>query len=149
VVMCAKEKFYQNLVSIMGSPELAEDPRFNSFAGRLENREVLGPILKDLSRKRTTADWLDLLKGQVPCAPVNSVEEALRDPQVAEDELVLQMDHPELGTIRELASPIKIADAKIEHRLAPRLGEHTDQVLHEYAGASDDEIASWREDGVL
>jgi crotonobetainyl-CoA:carnitine CoA-transferase CaiB-like acyl-CoA transferase len=149
VVMCAKEKFYQNLVTIMGSPELGEDPRFNSFAGRLENREVLGPILKDLSRQRTTSEWLGLLKGQVPCAPVNSVEEALRDPQVAEDELVLQMDHPELGTVRELASPIKLGDAKTEHRLAPRLGEHTDQVLREYAGASDDEIASWREDGVL
>jgi crotonobetainyl-CoA:carnitine CoA-transferase CaiB-like acyl-CoA transferase len=149
VVMCAKEKFYQNLVTIMGSPELGEDPRFNSFAGRLENREVLGPILKDLARKRTTAEWLGLLKGQVPCAPVNSVEEALRDPQVAEDELVLQMDHPELGTIRELASPIKLGDAKTEHRLAPRLGEHTDQVLRDYAGASDDEIASWRKDGVL
>ena len=149
VVMCAKEKFYQNLVTIMGSPELGQDPRFNSFASRLENREALGPILKELSRKRTTSEWLDLLKGQVPCAPVNSVEEALRDPQVAEDEMVLQMDHPELGTIRQLASPIKVSGAKTDHRLAPRLGEHTDQVLRDYASASDDEIASWREDGVL
>lgn len=149
VVMCAKEKFYQNLVTIMGSPKLAEDPRFSSFAGRLENREVLGPILKELSRKRTTAEWLDLLKGQVPCAPVNSVEEALRDPQVAEDEMVLEMEHPELGTIREIASPIKVGDAKTEHRLAPRLGEHTDEVLRDLASASDDDIASWREDGVL
>jgi crotonobetainyl-CoA:carnitine CoA-transferase CaiB-like acyl-CoA transferase len=149
VVMCAKEKFYQNLVTIMGSPELAEDPRFNSFAGRLENRAVLGPILKELSRKKTTAEWLELLKGQVPCAPVNSVEEALRDPQVAEDEMVLEMEHPELGTIRELASPIKVGGVKTNHRLAPRLGEHTDQVLREYASASDDDIASWREGGVL
>ena len=53
VVMCAKEKFYSSLVSIMGAPELADDPRFRTFADRLENREVLGPILKDLSR---TAD---------------------------------------------------------------------------------------------
>jgi crotonobetainyl-CoA:carnitine CoA-transferase CaiB-like acyl-CoA transferase len=149
VVMCAKEKFYQNLVSIMGSPELAEDPRFDTFAGRLENREVLGPILKDLSRKRTTAEWLEMLKGEVPCAPVNSVEEALRDPQVAEDGMVLEMDHPELGTIRQLASPIKISDVKATHRLGPALGEHTDRVLREYADASDDEISSWRRDGVL
>ena len=149
VVMCAKEKFYQNLVTIMGSPELAADPRFNSFAGRLENRAVLGPILKELSRKKTTAEWLELLKGKVPCAPVNSVEEALRDPQVVEDELVLEMEHPELGTIREIASPIKVSGVKISHRLAPRLGEHTDEVLREYASASDNDIASWRECGVL
>jgi len=149
VVMCAKEKFYQNLVSIMGSPELAEDPRFDTFAGRLENREVLGPILKDLSRRRTTTEWLAMLKGQVPCAPVNSVEEALRDPQVAEDGMVLEMDHPELGTIRQLASPIKIGDVKATPRLGPVLGEHTDRVLREYADASEDEIASWRRDGAL
>lgn len=149
VVMCAKEKFYQNLVTIMGSPELVEDPRFNSFAGRLENRAVLGPVLKELSRKKTTAEWLGLLKGKVPCAPVNSVEEALRDPQVAEDELVLEMEHPELGTIREIASPIKVGGVKTKHRLAPRLGEHTDEVLSEYASASDNDIASWRQDGVL
>ena len=149
VVMCAKEKFYRNLVDIMGSPELAADPRFSTFAGRLENREALGPILKDLSRERTTAEWLDLLKGRVPCAPVNTVEEALRDPQVAEDGMVLEMEHPKLGTIRQLASPIKISDVQTTHRLGPALGEHTDEVLREYAGASDDEIASWRRDGVL
>ena len=149
VVMCAKEKFYQNLVAIMGSPGLAEDPRFSTFAGRLENREVLGPLLKDLSRKKTTAEWLELLKGQVPCAPVNTVEEALRDPQVAEDGMVLQMDHPQLGNVRQLASPIKIGDVETSHRLGPALGEHTDHVLREYAGASEDEIASWRQDGVL
>jgi crotonobetainyl-CoA:carnitine CoA-transferase CaiB-like acyl-CoA transferase len=59
------------------------------------------------------------------------------------------MEHPELGTIRELASPIKVGGVNIDHRLAPRLGEHTDEVLREHAGASDDGIASWREGGVL
>jgi crotonobetainyl-CoA:carnitine CoA-transferase CaiB-like acyl-CoA transferase len=80
---------------------------------------------------------------------VNSVEEALRDPRVAENELVLEMEHPELGTIREIASPIKVGGVKTNHRLAPRLGEHTDQVLRDLVSATDDEIASWREGGVL
>ena len=84
VVMCAKEKFYRNLVRILGTPELAEDPRFNSFAQRLKHREALVPLLKARTHTRTTAHWLRLLKGQVPCAPVNSVEEALKDPQVRE-----------------------------------------------------------------
>ena len=72
VVMCAKEKFYRNLVRILGAPELAEDPRFDTFAQRLKHREELGPLLKERTRTRTTAEWLRLLKGQVPCAPVNS-----------------------------------------------------------------------------
>jgi len=149
VVMCAKEKFFQDLVSIMGSPQLASDPRFGTFADRLENRETLVPILKGLSRKKTTKEWLELLVGRVPCGPVNTVEEALADPQTAEDDMVIEMDHPTWGTVRELASPIKINDGLNKHRLAPQLGEHTDQVLRDYAGASDEEIQAWRQSGVL
>ena len=149
VVMCAKEKFYSSLVSIMGAPELADDPRFRTFADRLENREVLGPILKDLSRKQTTARWLELLRGEVPCAPVNTVEEALADPQVAEDEMIATVQHPTLGPISQPANPIKVGGAPPDHRPGPALGQDTDQVLQDYAGASPREIANWRANGVL
>ena len=62
----AKEKFYRNLVTILGSPDLADDPRFNSFNNRLENRDILIPILKRLSRQKTTVEWMKLFKGFVP-----------------------------------------------------------------------------------
>jgi crotonobetainyl-CoA:carnitine CoA-transferase CaiB-like acyl-CoA transferase len=149
VVMCAKEKFYQNLVRIMGAPELSEDSRFKTFPDRLENREALSPILKALSQKRPTAEWLDLLKGEVPCGPVNTVEEAFADPQVAEDEMILELDHPEFGKVREVASPIKISDTAIDHVRGPKLGEHTEQILSEYLNLSEQEIAQLREDGVI
>ena len=148
-VMCAKEKFYQDLVEIMGAPELARDSRFQTFADRMENREALGILLKELSRKKTTDEWLRLLRGRVPSGPVNSVEEALSDPQVAEDGMVIEMEHPELGIIRQIGSPIKVSDSEPDHRLGPRLGEHTDEVLRDFAGASDDEIALWHREGVV
>jgi crotonobetainyl-CoA:carnitine CoA-transferase CaiB-like acyl-CoA transferase len=148
VVMCAKEKFWQRLVEAMGAPELAVDPRFRTFADRLRNREILGPILKDLSRQKTTAEWLELLRGQVPCAPVNSVAEALADPQVLEDEMILEVPHPAFGVVRELASPIKIADARRDHCRAPSLGEHTREVLGE-AGFSAEEVDALYARGVL
>ena len=149
VVMCLKEKFYQRLVNIIGAPELADDPRFNSFAARLKNRDLLVPILKDLSRKKTTAQWLDLLTGQVPCAPVNTVEQAFADPQVAEDEMIIETDHPAFGTVRQVASPIKISDATKEHHRAPALGEHTDEILAEHLGMSQVQIDRLRQDGVI
>ncbi len=149
VVMCAKEKFYQNLVRILGAPELADDPRFRSFADRLENREALAPILKELSRQRPTAEWLDLLKGEVPCAPVNTVEEAFQDPQVAEDEMILELPHPEFGMARTVASPIKISDASVEHHRGPKLGEHTEEVLGGYLEMSAEEIEGLRREGVV
>lgn len=149
VVMCAKERFYQKLVEIMGAPELASDPRFRTFSDRLENRDILKPLLKELSSRETTAHWLGVLKGHVPCAPVNTVEEAFQDPQVAEDEMVIETSHPEIGVMRQVASPIKISDYRHNHHRGPLLGEHTDQVLAEQLGFSSEEIASLREEGVL
>jgi len=149
VVMCAKEKFYQNLVRILGAPELGADPRFCSFALRLHNREALVPLLKDLSQKRATDEWLERLKGKVPCAPVNTVAQAFADEQVVEDEMVLAMSHPDFGTVRQVASPVKISDYKKEHQRGPKLGEHTEEVLGEHLGLSHEEIEALRTEGVL
>jgi len=149
VVMCAKEKFYRSLVEIMGAPELAEDDRFRTFPDRLENRDALIPILKALSKKRTTGDWLERLRGEVPCGPVNTVEEAFADPQVAEDEMIIEVDHPQFGVVRQVASPIKISDASVDHVRGPSLGEHTDEILHQYVNLSTREIEDLRKDGVI
>ena len=149
VVMCAKDKFYWNLVRLFGAPELADDPRFHTSADRLENRDTLVPILKDLSRKETTAIWLERLKGEVPCAPVNTVEEAFQDPQVAEDEMILDLPHPEFGSVRQVASPIKISDSSTDHRCGPKLGEHTAAILETYLNLAADEIESLQADRVV
>jgi crotonobetainyl-CoA:carnitine CoA-transferase CaiB-like acyl-CoA transferase len=141
VVMCAKEKFFQRLVTIMGRPDLAVEERFHDFSSRLANREEFITILKDLSRQRTTDEWLELLRNEVPCAPVNTVPEALRDRQVAETGLVLEVDHPEFGTVKQLASSIRFNGSNsIGPRRGPLLGEHTEDVLREIAGLSEAEI---------
>ena len=143
VVMCAKEKFFQRLVTIMGRPDLASEERFRDFSGRLENREELITILKDLSRQRTTGRWLELLRNEVPCAPVNTVPEALLDDQVEATGLILEVDHPEFGSVRQLASAIRFnGENSIDPRRGPSLGEHTEDVLREIAGLSEGEIAS-------
>jgi crotonobetainyl-CoA:carnitine CoA-transferase CaiB-like acyl-CoA transferase len=147
--MCAKEKFYRNLVRIIGAPELANDPRFDSFETRLANRDELILQLKKLTQQKSTATWLELLKGHVPCAPVNSVEEAFADPQVLEDEMILDLPHPEFGTVKTVAGPIKISDSSIEHRRGPKLGEHTEEVLQELLDLSPEAISEYRQEGVL
>ena len=149
VVMCAKEKFYRNLVRILGAPALADDPRFNSFEHRIAHRDELITLLKELTLKKPTAEWLDLLKGEVPCAPVNSVQEAFADPQVADDDMILDLPHPDFGTIKTVAAPIRIADAEVKHRRAPRLGEHTDEILQALLDMSPETLANYRREGVL
>ena len=149
VVMCAKEKFFRNLVRIMNRAELADDPRFNSFPNRLKHRAELVRVLKECSRQKSTAEWLELLKGEVPCAPVNTVAEAFADPQVAEEGLILEWPHPDLGTVRTAAGPIRISDSQLSARRAPSLGEHTQHVLGHDLGKTPAEIQELRDGGVI
>jgi crotonobetainyl-CoA:carnitine CoA-transferase CaiB-like acyl-CoA transferase len=130
VIACAKEKFWQRLCHAIGRPELAEDSRFHDFAARRANREELLPILRETFRGRTTAEWIDALADAgVPCGPVNSVEEALADPQVADRGGIVEVNHPRFGAVQQLASPLRVADAPQPPRRAPFRGEHTEEVL--------------------
>jgi len=134
VVFCAKEKFWLSLVRLMGLPALASDPRFDAFPGRLAHKDALLPILEERFATKSTREWLGLLRGHVPCAPVNSVREALEDAQVLAREMVVEIDHPVFGRMRQVASPIKAGGAIPAPAPAPRLGEHTDTLLQDVLG---------------
>ena len=144
VIMCMKEKFWQRLAERMGLGQLAEDPRFATFADRFRNREVLVPMLKEVFRTRTTEEWLAALRGHVPCAPVYSLEEALEDEQVIAREMVISYEHPRFGTVREVGCPIKVDDVKPRYGPASPLGADTEQVLREWLALNPDEIAALR-----
>jgi len=149
VVFCNKDKFWRDLVETLGVPELAEDARFGSFADRLANREALLPLLRARFETRTTADWLDRLRGRVPCAPVNDVRQALADPQVLARDMIVDVEHPEFGTLREVRSPVRTEGEIRQPRRAPRLGEHTDSILRDVLGYGDGTIARLRTAGVI
>jgi len=149
VVFCNKDKFWRDLIEALGVPELAGDPLFSTFPARLANREALVALLKARFAARTTAEWLERLRGRVPCAPVNDVRQALADEQVLAREMIVEVDHPELGPLREVRSPIR-TEGEIRHPArAPRLGEHTDEVLTEILGYGGSTIARLRAQGVI
>ncbi len=148
VIMCAKEKFWQRLCDRLGLAALREDPRYRTFAERLANRETLLPVLEAAFAGRTTDEWLAVLRGHVPVAPVYSVDEALRDEQVLAREMVIEVEHPVFGTIRETGSPIKIGGVRPVYRPAAPLGADTDDILAA-AGMDDREIAALRRAGVI
>jgi len=149
VVMCLKEKFWRRLCERMARPDLSADPRFATFADRHRHRAELIPILAADFRSRSTAAWLECLRGSVPCGPVYSVAEALEDEQAIAREMVIGLEHPEFGWLRQVGTPVKMAGASPVYRRAPRLGEHTDQILAELGGYSSDEIARLRAAGVV
>jgi len=148
VVFCNKEKFWMALLDGLELPELARDPRFATFGERLAHKDALLPMLSARFAERTTAEWLARLRGRVPCAPVNTVAEALEDEQVRAREMVVEVKHPTFGVLREVASPVKTSGTPPPTR-APRLGEHTDEILSDLLQYDPRRIAALRASGVL
>lgn len=145
VVMCAKEKFFRRLTRIIGKPDLATDPRFSDFSARLDNRDALVQILKEVFRTRPTDEWIEMIGDEVPCAPVLTVPEALDAEEAAR--MIITVDHEEFGTVRQLASPIHFGGWTMKHMRAPRLGEDTDEIMSAAAAPEDDAISSRSESG--
>jgi crotonobetainyl-CoA:carnitine CoA-transferase CaiB-like acyl-CoA transferase len=141
VVCCAKEKFWQRLCQAFGHPELATDPRFATFAARGENRGSLLEILDGIFVERDTDEWVDVLgDAGVPVAPVNDVGAALEDPQLQARGGLAEIDHPTLGTVRQVPSPLRVGETQRAIERAPLLGEHTHDVLASVCGYPDEKI---------
>ncbi len=146
VVGCAKEKFWQRYTEVIGMPELASDPRFNSFASRNANRDVLLPILEERMRTRTKDEWVaDLRAASVPCGQVQDVAAALRDPHTIARDMLITTTTPPLGEVHTVASAMKVGQRSEEHRRAPRLGEDQDDILRTLLGYDDTAITTARE----
>ena len=140
VVMCAKEIFWRRLVEGLGLKELADDPRFATFADRLQHREQLLPLLESAFLQQTTAHWVSAFRGQVPIGPVNSLADALADEQLSVSRMIVDTHHPSYGRLRLTSSPFKTGDNSPPTSPAPALAQHTRQVLRELLGYSDDQI---------
>ncbi len=149
VVFCNKEKFWQALIDALGLTEVGRDPRFATFADRFAHKDALLPILKARFGERTTADWLERLRGRVPCAPVNTLAQALEDEQVRARGMILEVEHPAFGRVREVASPVRTTGTVGAPAPAPRLGQHTDEILHEILRYDPRRIAALRASGAL
>jgi crotonobetainyl-CoA:carnitine CoA-transferase CaiB-like acyl-CoA transferase len=145
-VMCMTEKFWQALLGELDRADLASDARFATSDARRRNRDELTEVLDSEFVRRTTQQWLDRLQGLLPAAPVYDLAQALDNPYAAAIGMVRALPHPARPDFRVLANPIKLDGVRLPSRRAPRLGEHTDALLHE-AGYSDAEIAALRARG--
>jgi crotonobetainyl-CoA:carnitine CoA-transferase CaiB-like acyl-CoA transferase len=144
VVACPKEKFWTLLCGAIGQPELASDPRFATFADRDQNRDALEPLLETAFLRRTSEEWLAVLaEAGVPSSAVNGVLEAV------EEARLVAYDHPQLGTVRQVASPLRLSDADPPVRPAPARGEHTEEVLVELCGYSAERVRELADAGVF
>lgn len=130
--------------------EWLKDERFQTPVARIRNADVRLELTAEVLRKRSSAEWLERLRANdVPCAPVLSREEVIRNAQVAANQLIVESEHPHAGPMRQPrpAARFERTPAALA-RFAPLLGEHTDEVLLE-AGVARNELAALRADGVI
>jgi crotonobetainyl-CoA:carnitine CoA-transferase CaiB-like acyl-CoA transferase len=150
VVACPKEKFWRRLVEAMKMPDLAADSRFDGFAARFEHAEEVLAILGKAFLQRPTGEWVDILTAaQVPCGPVNSVSQALADPQAAARHVVVSTEHPRFGVVRQVVSAVRVGEEPVTHRRAPRRHEDADAVLGNLLGYSEELRATLAAEGAF
>jgi len=127
----ANDRTFHRICEVLGHPEWREMPEFLTDGKRILNRADLAARIEAITSAKPRAHWLELFDASnIPCGPINDYSQVFEDPQVIARELVVDVEHPTLGTIRALGSPIKLSATPPDvRRRAPLLGEHTEEVL--------------------
>jgi crotonobetainyl-CoA:carnitine CoA-transferase CaiB-like acyl-CoA transferase len=150
VVGCAKEKFWQRLAVALDRPDLADDPRYATFADRRDNRDALLAELEPAFTAATTEQWLKRLgEAGVPCGPVNDLESAFADPHADARGVVVTVDHPSRGTVRVPGTAVRVGDNRPGRSAAPARDADADAVLSGLLGYDDERRAALRAAGAF
>lgn len=132
------DKQFARLCELTGQPGWANDTRFMTNAARVAHRDELVALLEPIFALRRVDDWLPALEAaDVPCGPINTLDQVFSEPQVSARNMLVTMEHPTIGDLPLVASPLKFSQTPVEYHLPPpRLGEHTDEILREVLGKS-------------
>ena len=150
-IAVANQKLWINFCKLIGKEEWISDPRFESNPKRVENREVLLPLVAGVIARKTCDEWVEqFVEHAIPCGPVNNMQSLFADPQVLHRNMVAEVPHPTIGPLRLAGIPVKYAETPLSiQRPPPLLGEHTDEILSDTLDYSPDQIESLRQEGVI
>jgi crotonobetainyl-CoA:carnitine CoA-transferase CaiB-like acyl-CoA transferase len=147
-VAAFRRRDWERLADACERPEWKEDPRFLTSAGLEIHKTERLDMTQGALEGRTTAEWIGRLEAHdVPCAPVLTRAEVIRHPQIAANALIVEVDHPVAGRLRQTRPPARFEGTPTEYRMGgPALGQHTAEVLAE-AGLATGEIEALLADG--
>jgi crotonobetainyl-CoA:carnitine CoA-transferase CaiB-like acyl-CoA transferase len=126
------------------------DPRFATESKQLENTEALNAMLAAKFKERTTDEWMAVLEAAgVLCARINTFKDAMQDPQIAANKMIVSMEHQRAGELKMLGTPIRMHGTPPELKITPPdLGEHSIEIVREL-GYSEEAIERFRDSGVI
>jgi crotonobetainyl-CoA:carnitine CoA-transferase CaiB-like acyl-CoA transferase len=151
VLAAGSEGLWRKLCDVLERPDLRDDARFATNGDRVANLPALTEALSAVLATRDAAEWLnDLREAGIPCGPINAVPQVFAHPQIEARDMALEVEHPTAGPVRVAGLPYKLSGtpAKVQ-RPAPLLGQHSEEVLVELLGYSDEEVAALREGGAI
>ncbi|KAF4123901.1 succinate---hydroxymethylglutarate CoA-transferase [Geosmithia morbida] len=145
------DRLFGLLCDGLGRPEWKDDARYKTNADRVANRAGLEAEIEDVSKQKTTQEWLEVFEGRgMPYAAVNDVQGTLTHEHTKARDMVIEVDHPSCGPIKMVNTPVKYSEEQPRVRLPPpTLGQHTDEILGGDLAMGKDEIAALREQGVI
>ena len=147
IIGCAKEKFWKSLTGVIQRPDLAKDKRFENFATRFENRDLLIPIIEEILAKEPASYWLSKLYAEsIPCGPINTVAQSLVEPHTIAREMIIETDHPRYGKVKQVATPVKVGPVRTDNRRAPQRNEDADYVLTQLLKYEETKVAKLSSD---
>jgi len=151
VLGAASESIWKRLCPAVGRPDLADDPRFAKNADRVENRKLLIDVLAEIFRTRRTSEWVTALsEADVPCAPVQTIDQVFAAPQVLHRNMLVDVEHPTAGKIKLAGIPVKLSATPASVRLPPPLlGQHNGDVLASWLKMTDTEIGALRKKQII
>lgn len=148
-VMVYNDKQWLRFFDLIGRADLLQDARFNTMTARTDNVDLLYQMLDSELRKRASAEWLALLqRAEIPVQPLADVEMLLADPHLDDVGFLQHVDHPSEGAIRTTAFPLRFGSGPAHDGPAPRLGEHTAEILLG-SGVPHDEVEQLAREGVI
>jgi len=152
VNVCAgNDELWRKFCESIGMNEYITDKRFENNRARVENVKELTKIVSEYTVKRTTSEWMQALgEVMVPCGPIMNIEQVVNDPQVKARNMIVEMEHPEIGKFKVPGVPFSFSETPVSIKsFAPLLGEHNFEVYGEELGLSREEVETLAKDGVI
>jgi formyl-CoA transferase len=138
------------IAKLIGRPELAEDPEWSTPAARLPKLDKMFQLIEEWASRLTKWDALAELNAlNVPCGPILSTKELIEDASLADNNMVVTVDHPERGAFKTVGCPIKLSDSPVKIETSPLLGQHNEDVYVRELGLAPERLAELKTQGVI
>ena len=150
IYVIIQPQVWEPLTKLIGRPELAQDPAWNTPEARLPKLDQVWATIEEWTQQHTKYEVMEKLNAiDVPCGPILDTKELIEDEALAASGMIVSVNHPTRGTFKTVGCPLKLSDSPVTIERSPLLSEHTDQILKDVLGYGEDDLAGLRAEGAI